>query len=311
MHDFKYSRAKSLVEATATLKSAEDGRYLAGGQTLLPVLKQRLAQPSALVDLAAVPGLSGIQVTAAGLTIGAMTRHADVAASADVGRMLPALAELAGLMTVTGIAMGVAGKTAPLSGMEHTVSHMLDMAATQAGRPLAFHGAQVGVAAAIGAIAWKWFLDRFDPTSLRSDMTYPEPSAMEARVLAAFERLDSTGAVGAECWADYARKLERWGGQRAQVEEFIRDWPEHRRQIESLIGAPASIAAALHRAGSPSRFRDLDPPADEVVARWAIENCHLMRNRFTVADLAFLTGNWSGSAVDEILAEATALGVGL
>ncbi len=222
-----------------------------------------------------------------------------------------ALAELAGLMTVTGIAMGVAGKTAPLSGMEHTVSHMLDMAATQAGRPLAFHGAQVGVAAAIGAIAWKWFLDRFDPTSLRSDMTYPELSAMEPRVLAAFERLDSTGAVGAECWADYARKLERWGGQRAEVEEFIRDWPEHRRQIESLIGAPASIAAALHRAGSPSRFRDLDPPADEVVARWAIENCHLMRNRFTVADLAFLTGNWSGSAVDEILAEATALGVGL
>ena len=96
MQDFKYSRAKSLAEAAGTLKAAADGKFLAGGQTLLPVLKQRLASPSDLVDLAGIAELSGIKMTAQSVTIGAMTRHADVAASADVRRLIPALAELAG-----------------------------------------------------------------------------------------------------------------------------------------------------------------------------------------------------------------------
>lgn len=222
-----------------------------------------------------------------------------------------ALAELAGLMTVTGIAMGVAGRTAPLSGMEHTVSHMLDMAAGRDGRPLAFHGAQVGVAAAVVAIAWSRFLERFDPTTLLSASSYPSVAEMEPRVVAAFQGLDPTGRVGAECWADYAQKLERWTGRRSQAEDVVRDWPDHRRQIEALLGSPTAIATGLREAHSPARFRDLRPPADAVTARWALENCHLMRNRFTVADLAYLTGLWNGAAVDDVLASAAAMGVGL
>ena len=96
MQDFKYSRAESVVDAAAKLKSAADGRFLAGGQTLLPVLKQRLASPSDLVDLAGIGELAGIKTAASSITIGAMTRHADVAESADVRRLIPALAELAG-----------------------------------------------------------------------------------------------------------------------------------------------------------------------------------------------------------------------
>ena len=96
MHDFKYARAKSLADAAAAMKAATDGRLLAGGQTLIPVLKQRLAQPSDLVDLAGVAGLAGIMATPQSISIGAMTRHADVAISADVRRLIPALAELAG-----------------------------------------------------------------------------------------------------------------------------------------------------------------------------------------------------------------------
>ena len=96
MNEFKYARVGSLAEAASGIKAAEDGRYLAGGQTLLPVLKQRLATPSHLIDLAGIPGLAGITATAATVTIGAMTLHADVAASADVRRLIPALADLAG-----------------------------------------------------------------------------------------------------------------------------------------------------------------------------------------------------------------------
>lgn len=96
MHEFKYARAASLSDAAAKFGEADEGTFLAGGQTLLPVLKQRLASPSAVIDLAGIAGLTGITASADAITIGAMTRHADVAANADVRRLIPALAELAG-----------------------------------------------------------------------------------------------------------------------------------------------------------------------------------------------------------------------
>ncbi|HEX9702697.1 MAG TPA: xanthine dehydrogenase family protein subunit M [Rhodospirillales bacterium] len=96
MHDFNYSRPKTLAEAQAAFKNAADGRYLAGGQTMIPVMKQRLAMPSDVIDLAAVAGLRGIAVKSGVVSIGAMTSHAEVAASKDVQAAIPALAKLAG-----------------------------------------------------------------------------------------------------------------------------------------------------------------------------------------------------------------------
>ena len=222
-----------------------------------------------------------------------------------------ALAELAGLMTLTGIAMGSAGRTAPLSGMEHAVSHLIDMAAEQAGRPLAFHGAQVGAAASVVSIAWRQFLRKFDPSSLRSASAYPTAGEMEPRVRAAFHDLDPTGRVGGECWADYSQKLDRWTAGRAARERFIDDWPIHRARIEELLAQPGAIVDALHLAGATTRFGELDPPTDPATARWALEHCHLMRSRFMVADLAYLTGLWDAVVVDEVLAEAAGMGAGL
>ncbi len=95
MYDFAYHRATSLAEAAERLGAAADGQLLAGGQTLLPTVKMRLANPSDLVDLAAVAELKGIRMDGASLVIGAMTTHAEVAASADVGGSIPALAALA------------------------------------------------------------------------------------------------------------------------------------------------------------------------------------------------------------------------
>lgn len=95
MNSFDYHRPQTLEDAVSARRSAADGVYLAGGMTLIPTLKQGLAQPSDLVDLGAVPGLAGISVSGDRVTIGAMTRHADVAASAEVQRAIPALAYLA------------------------------------------------------------------------------------------------------------------------------------------------------------------------------------------------------------------------
>jgi len=96
MYTFDYHRPDTLEEAERLFRDAEDGIYLAGGQTLLPTMKQRLAAPSDVVDLAGVGGLSGIETTPERVSVGAFTRHAEVAAHAGVRRTLPALAGLAG-----------------------------------------------------------------------------------------------------------------------------------------------------------------------------------------------------------------------
>ncbi|PIW26638.1 MAG: carbon monoxide dehydrogenase [Rhodospirillales bacterium CG15_BIG_FIL_POST_REV_8_21_14_020_66_15] len=96
MEDFTYSRPASLSDAVAVHGNADDAMYMAGGQTLIPVLKQGLAMPTDVIDLGAVWQLDGIAVSGGTVTIGAMTRHAVVAASNDVGRAIPALATLAG-----------------------------------------------------------------------------------------------------------------------------------------------------------------------------------------------------------------------
>ena len=95
MYEFEYRRAKSVDEAVQLVKDAEDGRFLAGGHTLIPTLKLRLARPSNLIDLADIEELKGISVDGGTVTVGAMTRHADVANSEVVKGAIPVLAQLA------------------------------------------------------------------------------------------------------------------------------------------------------------------------------------------------------------------------
>jgi len=96
MHDFHYHRPASAADAAGLIASKGEAKIVAGGMTLIPTIKQRLAQPSDLVDLGGIAALKGVKAEGAGITIGAMTTHADVARSADVQKAIPALAVLAG-----------------------------------------------------------------------------------------------------------------------------------------------------------------------------------------------------------------------
>lgn len=95
MYDFGYHRPSSAADAAALLAKSGEAKVVAGGMTLIPTLKQRLAQPSELIDLAGIADLKGIKAEGGGITIGAMTTHAEVARSADVQKTIPALAHLA------------------------------------------------------------------------------------------------------------------------------------------------------------------------------------------------------------------------
>lgn len=98
MYEFDYKKPASLADAVSALQSAEDGKLLAGGHTLLPTLKQRLARPSDLIDISAISELSGITVSGDTVTIGATTPHAEVEGSDAVRGAIPALADLAGMI---------------------------------------------------------------------------------------------------------------------------------------------------------------------------------------------------------------------
>ncbi len=94
MYDFAYQKPASVADAVKLLATEPEAKAIAGGQTFIPVLKQRLNKPTSVIDLASL-GLSGISVTGQALTIGAMTTHATVARSAEVRKAIPGLANLA------------------------------------------------------------------------------------------------------------------------------------------------------------------------------------------------------------------------
>jgi len=98
MYSFTYHRPETLRQAANLLSKNGDAKLLAGGHTLLPTMKLRLANPPQLIDLSGIEGLAGIELAGRSLTIGAMTRHADVHVSPVVQQAIPVLAKLAGMI---------------------------------------------------------------------------------------------------------------------------------------------------------------------------------------------------------------------
>jgi aerobic carbon-monoxide dehydrogenase medium subunit len=98
MYAFTFHRPQTVRQAASLLAKHEDAKLLAGGHTLLPTMKLRLAGPPQLIDLSLVDGLTGIEVSSRAVTIGAMTRHNDVNTSPEVQQAIPVLAQLAGMI---------------------------------------------------------------------------------------------------------------------------------------------------------------------------------------------------------------------
>jgi carbon-monoxide dehydrogenase medium subunit len=96
MYDFNYHRPASIAMAREILDASDEAMLLAGGMTLLPTMKLRLAHPSDLIDLGSIDSLRGIADAGSAVEIGAMVRHAEVAASELIRSSIPALADLAG-----------------------------------------------------------------------------------------------------------------------------------------------------------------------------------------------------------------------
>jgi glycerol-1-phosphate dehydrogenase [NAD(P)+] len=212
-----------------------------------------------------------------------------------------AVQRLTWALTLRGIATGVAGSTACLSGVEHLVSHMLDLRAAQLHLPTGLHGEQVGAGSVIAACAWEMLHERLAaaPASRVVPATL-DPDAAEELVHAAFDPLDRTGRISHECWRDYSRKLTRITERLPRVNEVLAGWSGHAGELQAMVRPSHVIARGLASAGTPVVLEDLGPDVDASTARWAVQNCGLMRDRFTVVDLLTVLDWWQPADVDEV-----------
>lgn len=227
-------------------------------------------------------------------------------AEAIRSRSLEGMADLAKLIALGGLAMSLSHATAPLSGYEHVISHVLDLTAERAQRPLAQHGTQVALATLLTTTAYRHFLKRFDPARVVVADCYPTEAEMKARIEAAFSVLDPSGQVAAECWSDYRLKLAAWQGQRATFKAALGDWPQVRSKLAALTRPPELARRILESVGAPLRFDQLTPPPSDAEVRFAFAHAPLIRRRLTLGDLPVFLG-WDPEAWwAQVSAEAAA-----
>jgi len=205
---------------------------------------------------------------------------------------LESTAILAKLIALGGLAMSLSHATAPLSGFEHVISHVLDLIAEQKRRPLAQHGIQVALTTILTTSAYQILIKEFKPAKIDLKNCYPTEAEMKARIDATFQPLDSAGHIAAECWADYKIKLDAWHAHRIEFEEALHDWSNIRNKLNTLVKPPDRVSQILHTIGSPFHFDELTPAPTEIDVQFAFRNAPFIRQRFTLGDL-FLFLNWN------------------
>ena len=215
-----------------------------------------------------------------------------------------AVEQLTKVLAIRGIGTGIAGTTACLSGVEHLVSHMLDMYAAAHHHETGLHGKQVGVASVVAATAWEYLLDQM--RSGREIKLRTSKDLLRELVESVFAECDPSGKLASECWGDYSAKLDAL----ARAEQAILYVTTCADAIESALGATLpdsrSLVKGLYLAGAAYSADQLDDWVSPEVWRWAVSNCHLMRNRVTVIDLLDAVGWWTTDDIDAILARVDA-----
>ena len=186
---------------------------------------------------------------------GLSRRHGErvIDAGGRAGQRCGGLPELARILTLSGIAMGVAGSTAPSSGMEHAISHLLEMTDTAAGgTQLARHEGrrrQHRRRRHLGACPAQDRRGGAGPAG-----RIPDADQARERISAAFSGIDGDGAMAAECFADYARKLAVLAAGADPLAGLRDAGRAHDAALGEMLTGPAELASALASAGLPARF---------------------------------------------------------
>ncbi len=208
------------------------------------------------------------------------------------------LADLARLLAGSGLSMGIVGSTAPASGSEHAVSHLLEMAFAQRQGPAAPHGMQVTVATRLALRVWQ-LVDR-TIRSTRPHVQVPDESTSRDAVALAFADLGAKTVE--ECWTAYSAKRSWLLAHQADVEAMVTDWDAFTRTL--ALPTPEQFDEVSHASGLPTRADDLGPGYDDSLLFWALRNSHLLRERISIVDLADVLGVWSDETAQSIIDDA-------
>ncbi|MFM6980392.1 MAG: iron-containing alcohol dehydrogenase [Micrococcales bacterium] len=211
---------------------------------------------------------------------------------------LGAVEQLTKVLAIRGIGTGIAGTTACLSGVEHLISHMLDMRAVADHQNVGLHGAQVGVASLVGAMAWKYLADNIEDINLPEQVN---SAAVETAVRDAFSQIDATGTLTAECISDVHKKVAKFNENIQRASELLASFKSNPARLAELLPDPAALAEGLKKSGAARSIDELENWIDQDIWTWAVANCHLMRNRFTVVDLLYFAGRWNASDVAQVI----------
>jgi glycerol-1-phosphate dehydrogenase [NAD(P)+] len=208
------------------------------------------------------------------------------------------IADLARLLAASGLSMGIVGSTAPASGTEHAVSHLLEMARSRQGRPAAAHGMQVTVATRLAVRVWQ--LVDFTIRSADATVRVPDERTGRDAVARAFAEFDPKTAE--ECWTAYAAKRNWLLAHQFAVDALVSDWDAFARSL--TLPSPEQFDDISHASGLPTRAQDLGVGYDDDLLFWALRNSHLLRERISIVDLAELLGVWSDETAWSIVADA-------
>jgi glycerol-1-phosphate dehydrogenase [NAD(P)+] len=208
------------------------------------------------------------------------------------------IADLARLLAVSGLSMGIVGSTAPASGTEHAVSHLMEMARGRQGRPAAAHGMQVTVATRLAVRVWQLV----DATIRSGDAKVQVPDEATSRDAVARAFADFDQQTAEECWTAYSAKREWLLAHQSAVETVISEWDEFSRSL--VLASPEEFDEIGRASGLPSRAQDLGDGYDDELLWWALRNSHLLRERISITDLADLLGVWSDDTARSIVADA-------
>jgi glycerol-1-phosphate dehydrogenase [NAD(P)+] len=212
------------------------------------------------------------------------------------------VADLARLLAASGLSMGIVGSTAPASGTEHAVSHLMEMALTQQRERIASHGMQVTVATRLALRVWR-LVDR-TIRSTPARVQIPDESTCRDAVARAFAELGRRTVD--ECWTAYGAKRDWLLAHQSAVEALVADW-------DTFVGAltlpsPEQFDEVSNASGLPIRARELGDGYDDDLLFWALRNAHLLRERISIVDLADVLGVWSDDTARSIVADAATAG---
>lgn len=210
-------------------------------------------------------------------------------------------------LTVGGLVIGVADSTAPLSGSEHLISHVLDMTAMARGAEHDLHGAQVGAATVVCTALWQEVRESCRVLDLPwSGLSYPDDLA--DRVLSTWAALDPSGRLGRECLTAVERKVAAWDA--ADKSDCDADREALLETLFGYVGDPGRSATTLRHWGAAARFSELTPAVDRDQLAWTLSALPYMRDRLTLPDLLVMSGEWTPALIDRVLERAASAGGG-